>query len=101
MMNLVGLTQLSSSETWFLWMIMFCAAIAIGYLFHIVMGTVAFGIGGNTVISMVAIYAGLYGYHRFTGKMQAPDTPILLGVVLGSIMLHLLVLSTVRRALKL
>jgi hypothetical protein len=101
MMDLIGLSQLSSSDTWFIWMIAFCAAIAVGYLFHMIMGAVGFGIGGNTVIAMAAIYGGLYGYHRYSGKMQSPDLPIMLGFVIGSIMISLLVLSTLRRVLKL
>jgi hypothetical protein len=101
MMNFIGLSQLSSSETWFIMILAFCAAMAIGYIFHFVMGAVGFGIGGNTVIAMLAIYAGLYGYHRYSGKMQSPDIPIMLAFVIGSIMISLLVLSILRRILKL
>ena len=100
MLQLIGLSHLSDKELLLLVFIAICCSLAFGYIIDMIMRSIGFGIFGNAFISMSGILVGLAAYNRYYGRLTAPDVGIVMAFALTSIMLHLIVLSVLRRALR-
>ena len=100
MLQLIGLSHLSDKELLLLVFIAICCTLVFGYITDMIMRSIGFGIFGNTFISMSGILVGLAAYNRYYGRLTAPDVGMVMAFVLTSIMLHLIVLSVLRRVLR-
>jgi hypothetical protein len=101
MWKLIGLSHLSSNEQYLLLLLAICGSCAVGWAMDLIMGRVGFGIFGNAGVSMLGIGVGLWTYNNYYGRMSSPDVPVVFAFIVVSIMLHLVVLSVLRRVLRL
>jgi hypothetical protein len=100
MWKLVGLGHLSSNEQFLLLLVAVCVSLGIGWVMDMIMERIGFGMIGNAGISIFAIFAGLYAYNTYYGRMSSPDIMVVIAFVVTSVMMHLVVLSILRRVLK-
>jgi uncharacterized membrane protein YeaQ/YmgE (transglycosylase-associated protein family) len=101
MMQLIGLSHLANKELLLLALIGTCASFAVGWIMHLIMRQVGFGIFGNTFICGLGILTGLFLYNRFYGRLTSPDIVMVLTFVTVAVMTLLVTLSITRRVLKL
>jgi uncharacterized membrane protein YeaQ/YmgE (transglycosylase-associated protein family) len=97
----LGLTHLNNQDIWLLLLVAICLSIALGWVMDLIMRNVGFGTFGNCFISLLGIVVGLAGYHYLYKAYSLRNMPITLFFVVGSIMSLLLILSWLRRVLKL
>jgi uncharacterized membrane protein YeaQ/YmgE (transglycosylase-associated protein family) len=101
MWKLVGLSHLSDSELYLLLLVAVCCALAVGWIMDLIMDHVGFGIFGNAGVALLGMYVGLYLYNTYYGKLTSPDIFMVLSFTIASVMVHLVVLSVLRRVLRL
>ena len=101
MWKLAGLAHLTDKEQYLLLVIAICCSFAIGWVMNLIMGRAGFGIFGNACVTMIGIFVGLMSYNRFYGRMTSPDISVLFTFVIASVMLHLVLLSAIRRLMRL
>jgi hypothetical protein len=100
MLQLIGLSHLSDKELLLLIFIAICCSLAIGWITDMIMRRIGFGIFGNAFICMFGILMGLAAYNRYYGRMTSPEPMIVMAFALTSVMLHLVVISVLRRVLR-
>ncbi len=101
MWKFLGLAHLSFNEQLLVLLIAICASFAIGWVMDMIMGRIGFGLFGNAFISMIGIAVGVWIYKTYLGSLVRPDLTKAMGVIIASIMLHLVVLSVLRRLFRL
>ncbi len=101
MWKFLGLGHLSFNEQLLVLLIAICASLAVGWVMDMIMGRIGFGLFGNAIICMIGIAVGIWVYKTYLGTMVRPDMTKSMGVIIASVMLHLVVLSVLRRLLRL
>ncbi len=101
MWKFIGLSHLSFNEQLLVLLIAICASLAVGWLMDMIMGPIGFGLFGNAIITMIGIVVGIVIYNSYFGSMVRPDMTKAMGIIIASVMLHLVVLSVLRRLLRL
>ena len=101
MWKFAGLSHLSDKELFLIALIGICASFAIGWIMHLIMDRVGFGIFGNAFISLLGLFLGASAYSHYYGRLNSPNLPVLMTFLVASVMLHLVVLSVLRRLLRL
>jgi ABC-type branched-subunit amino acid transport system permease subunit len=101
MWTLAGLAHLSDQEHYLLLLIAVCCAFAVGWIMDMIMGRVGFGIFGNAGVTLIGIFVGLMTYHNYYGRMTSPEISVVIAFAIASVMLHLVVLSVMRRMMRL
>jgi uncharacterized membrane protein YeaQ/YmgE (transglycosylase-associated protein family) len=100
MLQLIGLSHLSDKELLLLLFIAICFSLAVGWIIDMIMRRIGFGIFGNAFICMFGVMLGLGLYNRFYGRMTSPEPMMVMAFALTSIMLLLVVISVLRRVLR-
>ena len=100
MIKLVGLGHLSDKEIYLLLLVAVCASFLVGWVMEMIMGRIGFGIFGNAIVTFLGICVGLFVYNRYYGRLTSPDVMMVMGFVIVSVMLHLVVISILRRMLR-
>jgi ABC-type branched-subunit amino acid transport system permease subunit len=101
MWNLAGLSHLTDKEHYLLLVIAICCSFAVGWIMDLIMGRVGFGIFGNAGVTMVGIFVGLMIYNNYYGRLTSPEISMAIAFAIASVMLHLVVLSVMRRVMRL
>ena len=101
MLKFAGLTHLSDKELFLIALIAVCCSFAVGWVMHLIMDRSGFGIFGNAFIAMLGIFLGVSAYSHYYGRLTSPNLFVLMSFVIASVMLHLVVLSVLRRVLRL
>jgi uncharacterized membrane protein YeaQ/YmgE (transglycosylase-associated protein family) len=101
MWKLVGLSHLSTNEQLLIVLVAICASLTVGWIMDMIMGPTGFGLFGNAIVAIVGIVVGTWVYHHYLGSMKSPDIARLMGVIIASVMLHLVLCSVLRRVLRL
>jgi uncharacterized membrane protein YeaQ/YmgE (transglycosylase-associated protein family) len=101
MWKLIGLSHLSSNEQILVLLVAVCACLTVGWIMDMIMGPTGFGLFGNAVVALIGVVVGVWFYHRYLGSMTSPDITKMMGTIIASVMLHLVVLSVLRRVLRL
>jgi uncharacterized membrane protein YeaQ/YmgE (transglycosylase-associated protein family) len=101
MWKLLGLAHLSFNEQLLVLLVAICASLAVGWVMDLIMDRIGFGLFGNAIITFIGILVGIWIYNTYLGSMVRPDLTKAMGVIIASVMLHLVVLSVLRRALRL
>jgi hypothetical protein len=100
MLQLIGLSHLSDKELLLLIFIAICCSLAVGWIMDLIMRRIGFGIFGNAFVCMFGILLGIGLYNRFYGRMTSPEPMMVMAFALTSIMLSLVILSLLRRMLR-
>jgi uncharacterized membrane protein YeaQ/YmgE (transglycosylase-associated protein family) len=100
MLKILGLSHLSNNEFALLLLIAICASLLVGWLFDMIMQRLGFGLFGNAFICMLGIFVGVAAYQKFYGRMSSPDVTIVAAFAIGSVMVHLVALSILRRVFR-
>jgi uncharacterized membrane protein YeaQ/YmgE (transglycosylase-associated protein family) len=101
MWKLVGLSHLSTNEQLLVLLVAICGSLTVGWIMDMIMGPTGFGLFGNAIIAMIGIVVGIWVYHHYLGSMKSPDITKMMGVIIASVMLHLVACSVLRRVLRL
>jgi hypothetical protein len=101
LLTYLGLTHLTDKDLWLLGLVAVCFSIALGWAMDLIMRHVGFGTFGNCIISLLGIATGLAGFHYVYRQYTLTKVPITLFFVVASIMSLLVILSWLRRTLKL
>jgi hypothetical protein len=101
LLTYLGLTHLSNQDLSLLSLVAVCLSIALGWVMDLIMRNVGFGVFGNCFISLLGIATGLAGFHYVYRQYTLVTIPITLFFVVASIMSLLVILSWLRRTLKL
>jgi uncharacterized membrane protein YeaQ/YmgE (transglycosylase-associated protein family) len=100
MLKILGLSHLSSNEVMLILLICICISLLVGWLFDMIMQRLGFGLFGNAFICMLGIFVGVAAYQQFYGRMTSPDITMVSAFAVGSVMVHLVALSILRRVFR-
>jgi uncharacterized membrane protein YeaQ/YmgE (transglycosylase-associated protein family) len=101
MWNFVGMDYLNTTEQVLVLLIACVGSLLVGWVMNLIMEKIGFGIFGNTFAALLGVYSALYIYNRYVGTMKNPEAVMLLSTIVGSVMLHIVFLSLMRRVLRL
>jgi uncharacterized membrane protein YeaQ/YmgE (transglycosylase-associated protein family) len=101
MWKLIGLSHLSTNEQLLIALVTICASLTVGWIMDMIMGPTGFGLFGNAIVAIIGIVVGVWVYNNYIGSMKSPDITRMMGTIIASVMLHLVMLSMLRRMLRL
>jgi hypothetical protein len=101
MFKTLGFGDLSSIEIWTVSLVAVALSLIVGWVLDLIAEHIGFGIFGNALICMLALAMSLIAFRHYVGDPTVARLHMVMAFGTASVVLHMAVLITARRLLKL
>ncbi len=101
MFKMLGFGDLSSLEIWTIMLVAIALSLIVGWVLDLVAEHIGFGIFGNAAICMLGLAMSLVTFRHYVGEPTVARLHMVLAFATVSVILHMMVLITARRLMKL